>query len=57
VTGAGDAQIAVLTLALAAGAPPRAAQLANLAAGIVVQRLGNAAPTPQELLSAITQTH
>ena len=53
-TGAGDAVIGVLTLALTAGAPLiEAAQLASAAAGIVVQRLGNATPTPEELLSAV----
>jgi rfaE bifunctional protein kinase chain/domain len=55
-TGAGDTVIAVLSLALATGAPlMEAAQLASIAAGIVVQRLGNAAPTPRELLAAIDQ--
>jgi D-glycero-beta-D-manno-heptose-7-phosphate kinase len=53
VAGAGDTVIAVLTLALAAGAPLMAAiQLANAAAGIVVRRLGVVAPTPAELLAA-----
>ena len=54
VTGAGDTVIATLTLALAAGAPPeQAARLANAAAGLVVRRLGNYAPTPTELLAAL----
>lgn len=53
-TGAGDTVIAVLTLARAAGAPLRvAAQLANVAAGIVVRRLGNATPTAEEMLQAL----
>ncbi|HID86180.1 MAG TPA: ribokinase, partial [Anaerolineae bacterium] len=54
VTGAGDTVIAVLTLALAAGATVlQAAHLANHAAGLVVRRLGNVAPTPEELAWAI----
>jgi rfaE bifunctional protein kinase chain/domain len=53
-TGAGDTVIAVLTLACAAGAPLReAAQLANVAAGIVVRRLGNATPTAEEMVQAL----
>jgi rfaE bifunctional protein kinase chain/domain len=54
VTGAGDTVIAVLTLALAAGATVlEAAQLANYAAGLVVRKLGNATPSPEELAWAI----
>jgi len=54
VTGAGDTVIAVMTLALAAGADARtAAALANLAAGAVVRRLGVAAPTAVEVLAEI----
>lgn len=54
VTGAGDTVIAVLTLALVAGASLfEAAQLANLAAGLVVRRLGVATATPEELEAAI----
>ncbi len=53
VTGAGDTVIATLTLALAAGAKlTEAAHLANLAAGLVVRKLGNATPTPEELAQA-----
>ena len=56
VTGAGDTVIAVLALALTAGAAlPEAAQLANLAAGLVVRRLGVATTSPRELLAAIDQ--
>lgn len=52
--GAGDTVIAVLTLALAAGAPaPEAAMLANVAAGLVVRRVGNYAPPPDELRWAL----
>lgn len=54
VTGAGDTVIAVLTLALAAGTSlVEAVHLANHAAGIVVRKLGNATPTPDELRAAI----
>ena len=54
VTGAGDTVIAILTLALVAGASlAEAAQLANLAAGLVVRRLGAATVDPAELLAAI----
>jgi rfaE bifunctional protein kinase chain/domain len=54
VAGAGDTVIAVLTLALSAGAPLAAAvELANAAAGIVVRRLGVAAPGPTEILAEL----
>jgi rfaE bifunctional protein kinase chain/domain len=54
VTGAGDTVIAVVTLALAAGASPlEAAELANVAAGLVVRKLGNAVTTPVELTQAV----
>lgn len=49
-TGAGDTFIAVATLALAAGLKPLvAAQLASTAAALVVQKLGNAVVTSEEL--------
>jgi rfaE bifunctional protein kinase chain/domain len=49
-TGAGDTFIAVATLALAAQLGPHmAARLANAAAALVVQRLGNAVVLPEEL--------
>lgn len=52
--GAGDTAIAVITLALAAGASlVDATTLANTASGIVVRRVGNYAPTPEELLAAL----
>lgn len=55
VTGAGDTVIAMLTLALCAGAPLfEAAQLANLAAGQVVRKLGNATVTREELEGLMT---
>ena len=54
VTGAGDTVIAVLTLALSAGATVlQAAHLANYAAGMVVRKLGNVTPTMEELAWAI----
>lgn len=53
VTGAGDTVLAVLTLAAAAGAKmPEAVTLANIAAGVVVGKLGTATVTPAELLAA-----
>jgi D-beta-D-heptose 7-phosphate kinase/D-beta-D-heptose 1-phosphate adenosyltransferase len=54
VTGAGDTVVAVLSLALAAGATmAEAAALANSAAGIVVGKFGPATVTPDELLSHV----
>lgn len=53
VSGAGDTVIATFTLGLSAGAKKKeAADLANLAAGIVVGKLGAVAVTKQELLEA-----
>jgi len=50
VTGAGDTVISVLAAALAAGLPlASATQLSNLAAGIVVGKLGTASVTVDEL--------
>jgi D-glycero-beta-D-manno-heptose-7-phosphate kinase len=55
VTGAGDTAIAVLTVALSAGATPEeAADLANYAAGLVVRKIGNATTTIEEMREAIT---
>jgi rfaE bifunctional protein kinase chain/domain len=54
VTGAGDTAISVLTLAWAAGAEAKyAACLANLAAGIVVGKLGTAVVRVEELRQII----
>jgi rfaE bifunctional protein kinase chain/domain len=54
VTGAGDTVISILTLALAAGASLiDAVKLTNLAAGIVVGKVGTAIVTTSELLSAL----
>jgi len=56
VTGAGDTVIATFTAAVAAGADARtAAQLANLAGGIVVMKRGTATVSNQELLAAVDQ--
>ena len=55
VSGAGDTVVAVLGLAIAAGGKMReAAMLANLAAGIVVGKLGTATVTSEELRNAMT---
>ncbi|MCR8922135.1 bifunctional D-glycero-beta-D-manno-heptose-7-phosphate kinase/D-glycero-beta-D-manno-heptose 1-phosphate adenylyltransferase HldE [Dasania sp. GY-MA-18] len=54
VTGAGDTVISVLAASLAAGEPmPQAVALANLAAGIVVGKLGTAVISAPELRRAI----
>jgi D-beta-D-heptose 7-phosphate kinase / D-beta-D-heptose 1-phosphate adenosyltransferase len=56
VTGAGDTVIAVLATALAAGeALPEAVAMANVAAGIVVGKLGTAIVSMPELRRAISQ--
>lgn len=52
VSGAGDTVVAALTLALTAGLDfPQAARFANMAAGVVVGKLGTATATPEELLA------
>lgn len=52
--GAGDTAIATLTLAMAGGiAAPAATMLANYASGLVVQHLGNYAPSLLELRHSI----
>lgn len=54
VSGAGDTVIATLALALAAGAKMQeAAKISNLAAGIVVGKLGTATVAPEELEEAV----
>ena len=54
VSGAGDTVIATFTLGLSAGAKKKeAAVLANLAAGIVVGKLGTVAVTKSELLESV----
>lgn len=52
VSGAGDTVVAALVAALAAGAEPeKAAELANHAAGVVVEKVGTATATPEEILA------
>jgi rfaE bifunctional protein kinase chain/domain len=54
VTGAGDTVLSVLALSVAAGAPlADAAMLANIAAGVVVGKLGTASVGAQELVHAL----
>lgn len=54
VSGAGDTVLAVLGLALASGASFRsAAAIANIAAGIVVGKVGTATVSPKELADAV----
>lgn len=54
VSGAGDTVIAVMGLALAGGlAPEQGAYLANIAAGVVVGKLGTYAVSRQELSQAL----
>ena len=55
VTGAGDTVVATLVLALAAGADLlSAAYLANLAAGIVVGKMGTSTVNGEELTERLT---
>lgn len=54
--GAGDTVVAIIALAVAAGiAPQHGAMLANLGAGIVIRKVGNYAPSPDELRAAIRE--
>ncbi len=56
VTGAGDTVLSVLALASTAGASlPDAAMLANIAAGVVVGKLGTASVSPAELRHALDE--
>ncbi|HEY5426213.1 MAG TPA: D-glycero-beta-D-manno-heptose-7-phosphate kinase [Candidatus Tumulicola sp.] len=58
VSGAGDTVIAMLALALAAGAPiERAMALANFAAGAVVEKLGTATASADEILALVEHGH
>ena len=58
VTGAGDTVLAAFSLALASGATPvEAAALANVAAGIVVMKMGTATASAAELAGAIASDH
>ena len=57
VTGAGDTVLSVLALAMAASADlADAAYLANIAAGVVVGKLGTASVSPAELAAALDET-
>ena len=52
VSGAGDTVVSTLTLALTAGAPiEHAVEIASLAAGVVVEKLGTATATPKEIIA------
>jgi D-beta-D-heptose 7-phosphate kinase/D-beta-D-heptose 1-phosphate adenosyltransferase len=54
VSGAGDTVIAVLAMALVAGGDfKESAKLANLAAGIVVAKVGTATVTTEEMMSVL----
>jgi len=56
VSGAGDTVIAVFTTALVAGATLReAALLSNLAGGMVVEKLGTATVTREELMARLPE--
>ena len=58
VTGAGDTVVATLGAALAAGYPmPEAVALSNIAAGIVVAKLGTASASIAELEQALKSSH
>jgi D-beta-D-heptose 7-phosphate kinase/D-beta-D-heptose 1-phosphate adenosyltransferase len=55
VSGAGDTVVAVVAAGIAAGLkPPMAARLANIAAGIVVGKIGTAVARESDLLEALT---
>lgn len=57
VSGAGDTVTAVLSLGLAAGAPIELAlQLANFAAGAVVEKLGTATASAAEIVALVERT-
>ena len=54
VSGAGDTVVATLAAALACGAPlPEAAELSNVAAGIVVGKVGTAAVAAHEVVETL----
>ncbi len=56
VSGAGDTVIAVMTLALASGlSPQQSAELANIAAGVVVAKVGTVAINRDELRRALVE--
>jgi D-beta-D-heptose 7-phosphate kinase / D-beta-D-heptose 1-phosphate adenosyltransferase len=56
ISGAGDAVISVLALGLAAGLSwPEATELANLGAGVAVQKVGTSPVTAEELVQVLEQ--
>jgi D-beta-D-heptose 7-phosphate kinase/D-beta-D-heptose 1-phosphate adenosyltransferase len=56
VSGAGDTVVATLAVALSSGVSlEKAARLANMAAGIVVAKIGTAVVYPDELISVLHQ--
>jgi D-beta-D-heptose 7-phosphate kinase/D-beta-D-heptose 1-phosphate adenosyltransferase len=58
VSGAGDTVLSVIGLGLAAGLPLEdAARLSNIAAGIVVGKVGTSTVSPEEMLEAIGRQH
>jgi len=58
VTGAGDTVLAVMGLALACGKDyADAAQLANVAAGIAVGKVGTSTVSPGEIIAAVGHDH
>ncbi len=58
VTGAGDTAVAVMAVGLASGAEiGHAAQLANVAAGVVVGKYGTATASADEMLARINVSH
>uniref|UniRef100_UPI00272E9D4C D-glycero-beta-D-manno-heptose 1-phosphate adenylyltransferase n=1 Tax=Geoalkalibacter sp. TaxID=3041440 RepID=UPI00272E9D4C len=58
VSGAGDTVLALLGIGLGAGlAVEQAAQVANLAAGIVVAKVGTSTVTPDEILDVAGRRH
>lgn len=58
VTGAGDTVISTFSLALASGCSmPQAAEIANLAAGVVVGIVGTAAATSEQVLNHFDLSH
>lgn len=57
VSGAGDTVVAAMAAAMASGAPlPEAAKLANLAAGIVVGKVGTAVVYASDLVTSLHQS-
>ena len=58
VSGAGDTVVAVFATAIAVGLEPiEAANLANIAAGVVVGKLGTAAVSLEDLNQAVVHSH